>query len=259
MKEIIESWNRFIKKVKNNSEKKLSSHEEQATESIANTLSAQSAFKDDIISLSEGEEILNADIEYEKSDALNPNEEIVERFFVSLNSGKRSGFLSYYSKEDLKEMNLFLIKGHNAGFAIKKDGDIVSVHNNSSLRGLANKFLSDAKRAGGTKLDHFDGFLSGLYRKHGFKDVYEVYQWDEQYSPKEWTYDPVDILNSKTSIYANAIVKVEDVDYSMEDLKEANQQLEVKAEDGFEIKINPSEKFNQYKYGRPDVIFRRLQ
>ena len=70
--------------------------------------------------------------------------------------------------------------------------------------------------------------------------------------------DPVDILNSKTSIYADAIAKVEDVDYDMEELKQTNEQLEIEAEDGFKIEINPSEKFNQYKYGRPDVIFRRL-
>ena len=88
--------------------------------------------------------------------------------------------------------------------------------------------------------------------------MYEVYQWDEQYEPKDWTYDPVDILNSKASIYAEATANVEDVSYDMEELKQTNEQLEVKAEDGFKIEINPSEKFNQYNYGRPDVIFRRL-
>jgi hypothetical protein len=258
VKELMENWNKFINEIKNAPEKKLSSHEEQAAEAIANTLSAEDTFRDDAIALLEGEELPSPDVEYEKSDASNPDEEVVKRFFVSLNSGKRSGFLTYYKKDELKEMNLFLIKGHNAGFAIKKDGDIVSVHNNSSLRGLASRFLSDAKNNGGTKLDHFDGFLSGLYRRYGFNDVYEVYQWDEQYSPKQWTYESVDILNSKTSIYAEATANVEDVEYNMKELKQANEQLEVKAEDGFKIEINPSEKFNQYKYGRPDVIFRRL-
>ena len=44
-------------------------------------------------------------------------------------------------------------------------------------------FLRTAKEKGGTMLDHFDGFLSGLYRRYGFTDVYEVYQWEEQYRP----------------------------------------------------------------------------
>ena len=44
----------------------------------------------------------------------------------------------------------------------------------------------------------------------------------------------------------------------MEELKQTNEQLEIEAEGGFNIKINPREKFRQYKYGRPDVIFRRL-
>ena len=258
MKQLMENWNKFINEVKDTPEKKLSSYEEQASEAMANTLSAEEAFRGDAIALLEGEELPSPDLEYEKSDASSPNEEVVERFFASLNSGKRSGFLTYYKNDELKEMNLLLVKGHTAGFATKKDGDIVSVHNNSSLRGLASKFLSDAKDNGGTKLDHFDGFLTGLYKRYDFKDVYEVYQWDEQYSPKEWTYDPVNILNSKTSIYADAIAKVEDVDYGMEELKQTNEQLEIEAEGGFNIKINPREKFRQYKYGRPDVIFRRL-
>ena len=54
-------------------------------------------------------------------------------------------------------------------------------------------------------LDHFDGFLSGLYRKYGFTDIYEVYQWEEQYRPDAWTYDTVDVFNEKTSIYSEAM------------------------------------------------------
>ena len=37
-----------------------------------------------------------------------------------------------------------------------------------------------------------------------------------------------------------------------------NEEIEVTAEDGFKITINPNLKYNQYLYGRPDVVMRRL-
>ena len=167
----------------------------------------------------------------------------------SLYGGKRSGFLTYYSEADLRVMDLYLIKGNDAGFAIKDGDDIVSVHNNSPLKGLGSEFMRKAKEVGGRRLDHFDGFLSGLYRKYGFTDVYEVYQWEEQYKPKGWNYETVDIFNPKTSIYATEIEGMSNVD----------REVEIKAEDNYEIEINPANKVNQYRYGRPDVILRKLK
>ena len=151
-------------------------------------------------------------------------------------------------------MDLHLLENHNAGFAIKSGDDIVSVHNNSELRGLGSEFMRKAKEVGGARLDHFDGFLSGLYRKHGFTDVYEVYQWDEQYKPEKWNYDSINILNPSTSVYAEALdgLIFEDPDTL------PNEKTEVVAEDNFNIAINPNLKFNSYKYGRPDVIMRKL-
>jgi len=116
------------------------------------------------------------------------------------------------------------------------------------LRGLGNEFMRKAKEVGGSKLDHFDGFLSGLYRQHGFTDVYEIYQWDEQYKPAGWNYDPVDITNEETSVYAKTI----------QDKYNVDKDMKVQAEDKFEIEINPANKVQQYRYGRPDVILRRL-
>ena len=153
-------------------------------------------------------------------------------------------------------MNLYLVKNKSAGFAIKQDGDIVCIHNNSHLKGISTLFLETAKKYGGSKGDHFDGFLSGLYRKHGFTDVYKVYQWDEQYKPDTWNFDPVDIFNPNTSIYAEAHMKSEDV--ILKNISIMNKPVEIVAEDNFPLSIVPPDKVNQYKYGRPDVIFRKL-
>jgi hypothetical protein len=233
MKKLFESWKTFIKEEK----------ESQYLDEVSfNSMSAMSVFADKSVNEAEG------NFEYEFSLAGDPNPEIVKRFSESLYSGKRSGFLSPYSDQELSAMSLYLIKGQNAGFAIKDGDDIVSVHNNSSLKGLGNEFMRKAKEVGGSKLDHFDGFLSGLYRKHGFTDVYEIYQWDEQYKPAGWNYDPVDISNKETSVYAKTI----------QDKFNVDRDMKVQAEDKFEIEINPVNKVQQYRYGRPDVILRRL-
>ncbi len=218
-----------------------------------NTMMSYSVFESEMLEEEIEEEAQQTQYVLEESIPTNPNKEVVARFFDSLYAGKRSGFLSYYSIEDLAQMHLYLIKGHNAGFALKGGNDIVSVHNNSSLKGLGKFFMKAAKEKGGTKLDHFDGFLSGLYRKNGFVNVYEVYQWEEQYKPSNWSYDVVDILNPKTSIYASSLN-----DHSVQSLLTMNEPIEIKAESNFKVVIVPSLKFNQYRYGRPDVVFRSL-
>ena len=222
------------------------------TEVAYNTMLASSVFADENLN-----EEQQGEYELEFSIPSNPNPEVIDRFTESLYSGKRSGFLSYYSKQELEKMHLYLIKGHNAGFALKGGNDIVSVHNNSELRGLGKYFLETAKEKGGTMLDHFDGFLSGLYRKYGFVNVYEIYQWDEKYKPASWTYDKVDIYNPNTSVYAKAFDELSQ-DNGGDSPVLPNQNIKIKAEGGLEMTINPNLKYNQYLYGRPDVIMRRL-
>ena len=243
MKVLIESWRKFLAESK-----------EDVTDKIKeikfNSTTALSVFRDET-SLTEAEE---GALEFETSLAESPNEEVVKAFYESLYSGGRAGFLSPYSHEELRMMDLYKLRGYDAGFAIKDGDDIVSVHNNSDLSGLASKFMNAAKAAGGTKLDHFDGFLSGLYRKHGFTNVYEIYQWDEQYAPEEWNFEKVDVMNPSTSVYAEALTAL--VHEGPDALP--NEPVKVEAEDNLIVDINPNLKYNSYKYGRPDVIMRKL-
>ena len=243
MKLLFENWRRYLIE----SEVKIS---DKLSETAFNSMSAMSVFAEEGV-LSEEE---TEQLEYEESLAENPVSDVVARFRDSLYAGERSGFLSYYSPEELTRMDLYLLKGHNAGFAIKDGDDIVSVHNNSSLRGLASEFMQKAKEVGGARLDHFDGFLSGLYRKHGFTNVYEIYQWDEQYKPEKWDYKPVNVMNSTTSVYAAALKNLVYKDPATL----PNDETEIVAENEFEITINPNLKHNSYKHGRPDVIMRKL-
>jgi len=243
MQKLFENWRRFLTEKPDEIANKIK-------EIKFNSASALSVFRDNGTLAEEETKIFD----YEISLAENPDDTLVQRFDESLYSGKKTGFLSPYSPNELRMMDLYLLRGHNAGFAIKDGDDIVSVHNNSELSGLAREFMRKAKEVGGVRLDHFDGFLTGLYKKYGFTNVYEIYQWDEQYAPSEWSFEGVSVLNPATSVYAQALDEI-----TFEDPETLpNKTIEVLAESGLKLDINPSLKYNSYKYGRPDVIMRKL-
>lgn len=117
-----------------------------------------------------------------------------ESFLNSLNKSTRKPFLSQYTVSDLKNCGVqtYQLQGYNIGYALKPDSDgetdIISVHNNEPrIKGVGDALVESAKANGGTKLDHYDGFLSDLYSRHGFEE-YDRYKWDDQYASKDWDY-----------------------------------------------------------------------
>jgi len=123
------------------------------------------------------------------------------------------------------------LRGYNIGFAIKKNGDTILVHNNEkSIVGIGNILIRQAIKMGGTHLDHFDGYLTGFYKNNGF--VFNNNdEFDDKYAPKNWQYERVDILNPNKSIYADE--KIVDV-----------------------VEFQNAE--SRYDIGRPDVVYRIL-
>lgn len=117
-----------------------------------------------------------------------------EQFLESLNSSTRKPFLSKYTAEELKNHNVqtYQLNGYHIGYALNLDEDgvdIISVHNNEpNIKGVGDALIESAKANGGTKLDHYDGFLSDLYSKHGFEE-YDRYKWDDQYADPNWDYE----------------------------------------------------------------------
>ena len=110
-----------------------------------------------------------------------------DNFIKSLLKSKHLGFLTLYSmKEYIDDFTTYKVRGYDIGYAIKSDGDIVSVFNNSNVRNISNELIQSAIRHGGRKLDHFDGFLSGLYDKLGFKE-YHRDKWNNEYKPQNWS------------------------------------------------------------------------
>lgn len=167
-----------------------------------------------------------------KSDQWDPPDP--QKFLASLTSGKRSEMLTPYSAGELSKMHLFKAQGSNAGFAIKSDGDIVAVHNNTGVGGIGGELIKAAKRNGGVKLDHFDGFLTGFYERFGFKVVSHE-PFNDDYAPQGWKYTPVDFLDPGQSVYAKDARSTPEEHWSPE-LIDAKQR---------------------YEAGKPDVVYRR--
>ena len=88
-----------------------------------------------------------------------------------------------YPEEDYKNMRLFVAENGLSGFALKEDGDIVSVFSQEK-RGSAGA-LELAIAQGGKKLDCFDTFLPKIYKEHGLVE-YKRDKWAEEYKPANW-------------------------------------------------------------------------
>ena len=128
-----------------------------------------------------------------------------QEFYDSINnSTKHKEMLSDYSIDEFAEMKLFKLNGYDIGYALKKSKDgeyneIVSVFNNSEIKGIGNELIKSAIKNGGCYLDHYDGFLSDFYSSLGFEE-YDRYEFDPQYDSEgkfEKKYGKQDIIFRK--------------------------------------------------------------
>jgi hypothetical protein len=195
-------------------------------------------------SIGENQNVVLSEINNDQWEEKNPNS-----FMKSLYSSKRAQFLSPYTEAEFSQMGLYKLKNHSIGFAIKKDGDIIAVHNNSDYSGLGSAMMAAAIRNGGSKLDHFDGFLTGLYNANGFSKIVHKDLWNEEYAPTGWKYEPVDIFSTKTSAYAN-LPQIKQIQQSSKSEKDLIKSRE--------LSVPLVHAVQNYKTGRPSIIYRAL-
>lgn len=88
-----------------------------------------------------------------------------------------------YPVNEYRDMRLFQAEDGRSGFAIKPDGDIVSVYSDGG--GKVHSMLVLAVEQGGTKLDAFDTVLPELYSINGFREVRRE-PWNDRYRPEGW-------------------------------------------------------------------------
>ncbi len=118
------------------------------------------------------------------------NEKAAKLFQSKLETAKKQiGFKAasvyVYPLEEYKNMRLFLSEDGKSGFAIKTDGDIVSVFSSNKKAGVSHIMMELAIQNGGYKLDCFDTYLPHIYSAHGFKEVNRI-KWNEAYRPDGW-------------------------------------------------------------------------
>jgi hypothetical protein len=88
-----------------------------------------------------------------------------------------------YPAADYQNMRLFITKDGASGFALKPDGDIVSVF---SSGGAGHSVIDLAVQAGGRKLDAFETILPRFYGPHGFRAASRL-AWDDSQAPEGWS------------------------------------------------------------------------
>jgi hypothetical protein len=98
-------------------------------------------------------------------------------------NGKNAAQVYEYSPEEYKQMRLFSAENGKSGFAIKSNGDIVSVFSDEKKQFKRCNAISYPKWW--KKLDYFDTFLPKIYKKFGFVEVKRE-KWNEQFKPSNW-------------------------------------------------------------------------
>lgn len=100
-----------------------------------------------------------------------------------------SVFLTTYTSTDYIEMNAtcYLSNDEKSGYAIKTDGDLISVFSIPGANQGSNAIKS-AIENGATKLDCISDFLKTIYEKFGFVE-YNREKWCDEYAPHNWNYE----------------------------------------------------------------------
>ena len=98
-------------------------------------------------------------------------------------------FLTKYNSTDYKNIKAvcYLSNDKKSGYAIKPDGDLISLF---SLPGANQGFkaIKSAIKNGATKLDCIGEFLVSTYSKCKFVEIKRE-SWNDEYAPKNWDYE----------------------------------------------------------------------
>ncbi len=83
--------------------------------------------------------------------------------------------LTVHPMEFYKESKTFLSPDKKSGFAISPSGELTNVF--STEKGRGNHIVSQAIKEGAKHLDAFEGHLTDLYGRHGFKEYHRKPNW----------------------------------------------------------------------------------
>jgi hypothetical protein len=113
-----------------------------------------------------------------------------EKFVSELKKTKASDPTQYWSVDSVslsaaKKGKVISVDG---GYGlVSNDGDIKGVFKlpTSKAKGVADNILQEAVNQGGTKLDNFDGYLTKIYERNGFRIAARI-PFNEEFAPDGW-------------------------------------------------------------------------
>ena len=117
-------------------------------------------------------------------------ETFVQAFEKAKRANKFGCCVDSHSTQDLKDMKVVkLYNGGNAGVAVEKNGNIVSVFKNPDCRikGFGTFAIEEAIKCGGDRLDCYsiNGALPNAYMKAGMIPVCRI-KFNTEYKPADW-------------------------------------------------------------------------
>ena len=168
-----------------------------------------------------------------------------EKFVSELEKTKDSDPTQYWSVDSVslsaaKKGKVISVDG-GYGF-VSNDGDIKGVFKlpTSKAKGVADNILQEAVNQGGTKLDNFDGYLTKIYERNGFRIAARI-PFNEEFAPDGWNkekhgtpdvvamvYDPNNELGIKEKKFDDYNAGIEYRDSFLEDKAPAAKKPGVK-------------------------------
>lgn len=115
---------------------------------------------------------------------------LASEFVNKLNETKESDPKQYWSVDNvsLEDAKQGTVIKTEAGYGfVSQDGDIKGVFkaNKESAEKTGDEVLKKAVKAGGIKLDNFDGYLTKIYERNGFVIASRI-PFNEEYAPEGW-------------------------------------------------------------------------
>lgn len=178
-----------------------------------------------------------------------------EAFHAAISAAKEGNdhgaFVHAYEADEYKDMRTFISPGGEAGFAVKSDGDIVSVFRNPHVKdekkGVAIHMLLIALQNGGKKLDCFDGYLPKLYAKVGMVPVAKL-GFNREYAPEGWNYErdgepDVVFMKHNGDDFETVLRKMKSKEYAEPDMDKVKRVEDY--DDGTELQKSLMAKYKQ--------------
>lgn len=126
----------------------------------------------------------------ERAERLTIMPSLAGEFVDKLNETKESDPKQYWSVDNvsLEDAKQGTVIKTEAGYGfVSQDGDIKGVFkaNKESAEKTGDEVLKKAVKAGGIKLDNFDGYLTKIYERNGFRIASRI-PFNEEYAPEGW-------------------------------------------------------------------------